>query len=410
MNCFPQMKSQESQLMKFRHFGAWPLVCIISGLVGYWVGHPRQEIPGHMTQEAARSHKSQPSQEARKAGRPFGTADSLVTPELRDILGNAPLSGSSIRQVTMHILEENDPVRRLTAIGLILDSMTPANASAIRQAFIDITAETGRTHEAEWHLMVRKFGVTLGRAALDEIKNNPGEKALAFEGWAMADPDGAMGYFRTLDPQSPEYAKQCMSMLAGVAKTDPEKGFLLVLSESNLPVDAEALVKSAIQSKGMDGVTHALQNALDQVDPDAAQKPSFNAIFRKLADSMIFQNWTSGRSENVLPWLEQHKGQPFLDNNVANHATKNVALQGKITTALDWLDRMNDGDKDAHLGREGIGMAVMENPSILTQVDEATLDRVIAQFPPKSDILKYLADDLESLKPEYATRLRAAGQ
>jgi hypothetical protein len=323
-------------------------------------------------------------------------------------LGAEPISESSIRSVTERILSETDPVRRSVAIGLIIESMTPATATSIRQAFIDSTVNTGRRNLEEWRLMSKKFGETLGLGGFEAAKGNGGGETFVLEGCAMSDTDGALALIRTMDHETPEYAGYCAAVLTGIAKTDPDKSFQLILSNPDLPVDTRTLMMSAVQSLGMEGVTQSLQNALDRADPGVAQSPACQNIFNCLATDMLHQSWTSGRSERVLPWLEQLKGQPFLTDQVASHAAMDVALQGKIAESLDWLDRMNAGDANGVLGRDGLRSALMRDPTLLIKVDEATLGRVIAQFPPKSPAMAILADAIAPLKPEYASRLRAA--
>ena len=399
--------------MKSPRSWPWLIVCVFCGSFGYWLGHPRHGVAGRAVEETGMSGKSGKSSLDRRELRTTETVDGLVSPELRGLIGNASLTDSSARRVTMHVLEETDPVRRATAIGLILDSMTPANASAIRQGFLDITIETGRVHDAEWGLMVRKFGETMGKAALDEISNNPLESASAFGGWAAADPEGALEYFRKMNPSDPTYQNFCSSLLTGIARTDPGRSFKMLLGDPEMTVDTRELLRCAVQSLGMEGASQALQDSLDQAGPEASRSDAFRSIFTQLADTMIHQNWTSGKSENVLPWLEQQKGQPFLTHDIANHAAMDVALQGKITLALDWMDRMNEGgnvnDAD-NLGREGVCNAVLRDPTLLAKADEATFDRVIALFPAEEHVRNTLASILAPLKPAYADRVRNAGR
>jgi hypothetical protein len=391
--------------MKIPRSWPWLIVSVFCGAVGYWSGTPRQELAGRVDEEMGMSGQSGRRSHDRRGLRTSETVDALVSPELRGLIGNESLTNSSAHRVTMRVLEEADPVRRATAVGLILDSMTPANASAIRQGFLDITIETGRVHDGEWGLMVRKFGETMGKAALDEIKSNPLESSSAFEGWAMADPNGALEHFRKMDPSDPTYRNFCSSLLTGIARTDPGKSFKMLLDDPDMTVDTRGLLNCAVQTLGMEGAGQALQNSLDQAGPEASRSDAFRSIFNQLANTMMHQNWTSGKSENVLPWLEQQKGQPFLTNQVVNHAVMDVALQGKVTVALNWLDRMNEGDDQKNLGRDGVCNAVLRDPTLLAKADEATFDRVIALLPADGNVRKSLADRLAQIRPDYAARL-----
>lgn len=397
--------------MKFARPVQLLLVGVLSGVCGYGLGLPGNEPKRAAADRSGGGDGSGGYSQSRRTGNPPGSPENLLTPGMRELLGANPLSESSIRGVTTRILSESDPVRRFAAIALIIDSMTPATASSIRQGFLDSTINTGRRNDDAWFMMVRKYGETLGQAACDEVKGkgNGLEESLALEGWAMSDSGGAFAHLRKMDQAAPEFADNCAALLTGIAKIDPEKSFQLILNDPDLSVNPMTLMASAVQSQGMDGVTQSLQNALDRSGPEAAQSPAFRGMFEFLANDMMHQSWTSGRSEKVLPWLEQQKGQPFLTDQIASHATMDVALQGKVAESLDWVDRMNDGDAGGALGRNGLRSAFMRDPSLLANVDEATLGRVIAQFPPNSPAMTILADAIAPLKPAYANRLRAAG-
>lgn len=392
--------------MKSPHLVKMLTVSVLSAVLGYGFGSTRQDVAkkGSDPRDAGRHPQNRSVADASR------TEESMIQLRLRALLGESSLSPASAHRTTTRALEEKDPARRLAALGLIVDSMTPETASSIRQAFIDSTINTGRRNDEAWFTMVRKFGELLGPAALDQIKpDNSLEKALALEGWAMADSDAALAHLRTMDRSESGYSESCAALLTGIAKVDPGKSFQIILSDPDLDVNFQTLVTSSVQSLGIDGATQTLQSALDRADPEAAQSFAFRAIFNELADTMMHQNWTSGHSDKVLPWLEQQKGQPFLTNQVLAHAAQDVALQGKMSEALDWLDRMNDQDSKPSLGRSGIRSAVMKDPSLLSNLDEDTFGRVMEQFPPNSPEMKVLADAIEPLKPAYASKLRAAG-
>lgn len=379
-------------------------VGLLSAVLGYGFGRTHEDVAkkGGDPGETERPLRNR----SRDASRP---EEIIISPELGRLLGDQPLTKTSIHEVTTRVLTESDPARRLAGLGLIIDSMTPATALLIRQAYLDNTINTGRRDEGTWDLMIRKFGATLGAAALEELKNNPGQTAVAIGGWAMADPDAALAHFRKMDPSDPAYRQSCSAMLTGIASVDPGRSIQMVLAEPTLTVNSKAMVTAAVQSLGMAGVTQTLQNVLDRSSPETAQSLAFQSIFDEIADTMMHQTWTSGRSENVLPWLEQLKGQPFLSDQIADHAILNVALQGKMSEALDWLDRMNDPKSESSIGRSGIRSALMKDPSLVSNLDEDTFGRVMKTFPPNSPEMKFLADVIAPLKPAYASRLRAGG-
>lgn len=149
---------------------------ILAGAFGYVWGRHGKEVPG------AEGHRGpvvvRPATEGKDSRMtPLKSpAEEWLSPGLLKLLGGSPLSDSTIGQITYQALEDPNPARRAAAVALIVDSMTPANALAIRRAYIDSTAKTGRRHHGEWHLMVRQFGAVLGRRRLTKSKTTKGRR------------------------------------------------------------------------------------------------------------------------------------------------------------------------------------------------------------------------------------------
>lgn len=378
------------------------IAVILAGAGGYILGKnanlpPRaptdQELTGRAVNAAPNGGPVRPPQPAVPVSR-----------ELLQLLGDPPATEAEMSAAMLRALSEPDPARRSAALGLLLDSMTVANAAAIKQAFIDITVRTGRRHDGEWALMLKKYGATLGKEAVDEWKNSVKDRANAMEGWAMADPEAAR---LSLDPADPHYAEMRMAVLQGVMGKDPVMGFRLALAEPDAPFYPEWIVQCGIQARGMEGATAALQEVLDNAAPELAHTPAFGQLFGALADAMFFQHWTGGQSEKMLSWLEQQKDQPFVTEEIINHGAKDAVLQGKLAETLDWLDRMGGGGRSALAGYGGLANALLMQPDLLAGVDDPTLDRIVSKLPGDGRALSSLATALEPANPDYAARLRA---
>ncbi len=336
----------------------------------------------------------------------FSLDGGVLSKELADLLGGPPGTGKSAGEATLRALSEPNPARRSAAIGILLDSMTVENAGAIKQAFVDITSRTGRRHDSEWVLMLKQYGHTLGKEAVDQLKGNLKDRAHAMEGWAMADPEAAR---LSLDPADPEFLEMRMAMLYGATGKDPATGFRMALLEPQSPFYPEWMVQCGIQSRGMEGTTAALQEVLDTSSPDLAHTPAFGMLFGALADAMFFQHWTGGQSEKMLPWLEQQKDQPFVTEQMIDHGAKDAVLQGKLTETLDWLDRMGGGERGPYAGSGGLTNALMLQPALLEGMDDGTFDRMISKLPMDGRTHAMLADAMEPVNAAQAARLRAAG-
>jgi hypothetical protein len=96
-----------------------------------------------------------------------------MPPELRMLLGHAPVPDAAMHAKVMQVIEEPDAVRRTAAVTLLLANMNPANADAFGEAFLESTAKSGRRHDHEWGLMLRQCSKVLGAEAMKRLKHQP---------------------------------------------------------------------------------------------------------------------------------------------------------------------------------------------------------------------------------------------
>ncbi len=324
---------------------------------------------------------------------------------LTKLRGDDPLTASNATALTFRALEESDPVTRMAATTLLLESMTPENALAIRQAFLDITTQTGRQSPAEWALMVQRCGTVLGSQALKVFASDKHNSALAIEGFASVDPDGALAALKTAGLEG---AQMTRAWLAGVCRKDPQKALTLALSGDHDGVNAGALLNQAIQSAGIEGAREALQRALDTPPGDAVTSAAFPEIFSALAKALAHKYTTNGTPGEMLKWLEQQKDQPHLSDGLLSDAAYDNLLKGDPAGTVAWLERMNTGKDGSPAGTARLFDAVVTDPKILSKLDDASFARLLPFMEKDLLRLQVLAAMVEETNPGRAKQIRAA--
>ena len=375
-------------------------VAAVAGAIGYYAG--RQSEPAAAV--TSMSGKSPEVKKALLAAQPSGPARTLPA-SLTRLRGEEPLTSANATALTFRALEESDPVTRMAATTILLESMTPENALAIRQAFLDITTQTGRQSPAEWALMVQRCGTVLGAKAIKEFAADTHNLALAVEGFASVDPAGSLA---ALQEAGIERAQMTNAWLAGVCRKDPQKALALALSGDHDGVNAGALLKQAIQAAGIEGAREALQRALDAPPGDAVSSPAFPGIFDALAKALAHKYTTNGTPGEMLKWLEQQKDQPHLSDGLLNDAAYDNMLKGDPGETVAWLERMNTGQAGPPAGTARLFDAVVTDPKILNKLDDASFARLLPLMEKDPLKLQVLAAMVEETHPGRANQIRAA--
>ena len=390
--------------MQMRQATSLLLTAVLTGALGYWAG--RSSTP-----DAGGSPGSASYPKSNGTGLPHSGTPALENPDvvyllrpaMRGLLGSGPVADDAMQAALVRVLAEPDAVRRTAAVSLLLDNMNAANAEGIRNAFQESTAKSGRLHDSDWGLMLRQYGKVLGLEAMQRLKDVPKEAQKALEGWAIADPAAAHAW---LSPDHPDFGSLRQTMLSGIALTDPEMAFRLILSEPGAPMDPRWIIRAGVLGSGTDGITAALQKALDSAAPQTVDHPAFGHLFGELANTVFRQKWEAKDSAAMMPWLESLKGQPFVTGDMIGHGAMDVILQGNLTGSLDWLDRMEGATVRPEVSR-GLLQGMLGNVDLLARADAGTLERIIARFPADSQDLAILAQAMAGRNPAHAARLQS---
>jgi len=375
------------------------LVAAVAAAGGYYLRAYRSGRTEPATGAAIFAVAPQPVQPA------LPPAGARLPSRLAAILGDQPLTDANAGTITYRALEESNPVSRMAATGVILESMTASNAHAVYQAFRDIMARTGRRHDAEWGLMLKRYGEVSGAEGLNAVAPHTGNMAFIIEGMASVDPDAAAAALAAAGVENPSLSN---AWLAGLCRNDPDKALARALSGEYEDVNTDALLAQAIHTSGLDGARAAIQKALDAAKGEVAGDPVFLKLVESLGESIFHRHLIDGTHGEILSWLEQLKGQPYLPESLIDKGARETASSGKTGEALAWLERMNDGQPGSTTGGQGLFEAITLNPKIMADMDAATFARVIPRLPQSRNTLEILAAVVEPVNPEYARQLRAS--
>lgn len=377
---------------------SYVVVAAAGALGGYFAGHQGEATADHGKVKPKVGPVTQPAKS--DTARPGLTAS--VTGSLERLLGSEPLTPANAPAIARRILTEADPVRRMAAVGALLGAMTPENARAIRQGFLESTTKDGRRHDGEWALMVRKLGEVLGEAGFREMGPSPFNLGLAMEGWAAADPDAALAMMQADKEHGSDHAS---AWLTGLCRKDSSRAFAELLAGKFPNVNADGLLQLAVNGSGLDGAREALQKAIDEGPEDTATQPVLRSLVGAMAETLFHKYNTDGNPTGMFPWLEQQKGQPYLDDALVVRAADNAIKAGKQEETLNFLERMNQDRPAGNPVGSDLLLQMVTQPG--NKLDDVSFDRAIKVLQADEARLRAAAAIMNSINPERAARLEA---
>jgi len=366
-----------------------------AGAAGYYIGrqNPEPPPPAETKPVTARPAPAPPSPPA---------APARLSSQVSTLVGIEPITAANAAKVAWRILEEPDPRARMTACLVLIESMTAENAQAILQTFRDITARTGRKHDAEWALMVRRYGALRGAEGLKDLMPAMFNVGLAVEGLATQDPEAALAAIRESGITDPHLAT---AWLNGICVKDPARALTLAFSGQYNNADGGVLLKQAISCVGVESARELLQKAIDDAPENAGNSSVFKSCFGALGEALFHKNLTLGTPGEMLPWLEQQKNGDYLPAGFISRAAHENLTAGNVDAALKFLESMSEG-RPAPRGVERLYESAGADPKIVGNMDEAACARLIKLLPPDPPALMKLADSVETVNPERAAQLR----
>jgi hypothetical protein len=195
-----------------------------------------------------------------------------------------PLTNEQMQAAMKDVLTESDPVKSSLMFALILDQLTPENASTVAA---EIRARsTGFESMRYVGLLAYKWGSIDGAGAMAEAakQDGPGRMmggAVSISGWAAKDPQGALAYLAA-NPTTNDWEKQGMErgLVSGLARSDAAAALKYVEGIEDKG-ERTRLTQVIMDEKLKQGTDSAAAYAATLTDPEMKK-----GAFESVADQM----------------------------------------------------------------------------------------------------------------------------
>ncbi len=268
-------------------------------------------------------------------------SDNSVTDPVLDLRegngGNSPRAEMKGRFFDA-LYQPNRMDRRQKVIAL-LEEVTSENWQGMIDSFGMQTIHTGRRHDEEWDLALRRAGEVAGSVAVESFLNGKGvandlHAGVCLEAWAARQPKDAAAWFRSRE-DDPKTSLMAVAMVRGLAQSDPVAALTFVESmpRENRLSFAEELANGVVQHGGIESAMKYVEQAAQSGDLNYAQ-----AFFAQVGEKVFFANWVGQSPEAACRWVEGQLQQPYMTPGVVRHAAGDYAIKNP-EEALTWLEK-----------------------------------------------------------------------
>lgn len=270
-----------------------------------------------------------------------GSDATMVTPQGRSPkLVSLDVPGVSAARIAefAEILAISNTSERHGRFGMLLSTLTPAEAQALRRVFHNFGAN-GNSFHVEWYDFWQRWGqIDPGAALADAAKGDPQESWVrdcardAFRGWASENSTAAADWLNS-HREDPLYEAAFTGYIAGVGDRDLTKATEIAISSLSpgdplLNAALERLAEIAVSRGQLSG----LVGWFDQLPSDTGE-----ASARRLAVEHV---WTRlQRSENVerlADWVTTISNQPWRSDNLVVETARKFADRNPAN-AMEWV-------------------------------------------------------------------------
>jgi hypothetical protein len=233
---------------------------------------------------------------------------------------------------------------RYFAFVPVLQKLTRDNWREVLQAFEQERKRTGLWHPEVFEIFARRAGEVAGKdAVLDFLKMGwAGDANEAMIGWAAKNPVEALQWLgRDADAQTRHTVMA--AAIRGLALTEPD---LAVRTLEEQPAGERTkyvneLVTSMLRSVGIDGVQRLVEGMITRAtDAGRLKEDYLKYIFADYADKRLIQSAATGTVPETMQWLNQHVGQPYMNQPVIASITRRMASDDP-QQAFHWLEGVN---------------------------------------------------------------------
>lgn len=133
--------------------------------------------------------------------------------------GKVNLSEKGIKSLGIILRTSNDPIERRIAFSKILEGLTAENAGVLREQIIHMSSSS-----SEWKDFHYAWGALGGQSVVEFGMDSPKtDMAAAFSGWASANPQAALDWYHSQEPDFQSKSDLKWGAVYGLANTDPQR-------------------------------------------------------------------------------------------------------------------------------------------------------------------------------------------
>lgn len=287
--------------------------------------------------------------------------------------GSVNLSENGIKSLGNILRTSNDPIERRIAFSKLLEGLTVENAEVLREQIVHMSSKS-----SEWKDFHYAWGALGGQSVVEfGEKSEKTDMAVAFSGWASANPQAALDWYNSKEPAHQNRRDLKWGAVYGFANADPQMAtnFAMqrqeagdkdannmmslianaVLKTGN-PLEAARWSATLPEGKLQDAAVSRVAVAYANEDPIKAvtwleSLPESNGQTKGLG--VAYSTWASRDADAAGKRLNLMGDSPARDSAV-NGYTRRIVYENPHS-ALDWASTITDpkvrNDTLIHNGR-----------------------------------------------------------
>ena len=341
----------------------WALVAVAAFAIGSKKAGPATNDESASAEGGSASGSSLSSRSDRTNSSRPGNSRSIS--RSRDITttgetGSAELSENEIRQIGIELKAAKTPLERRELFNQILANLTPENAKLMREQIIHLDSNSSEFRDFHY-----QWGAIAGKeAVLNGAETPERDMATTLAGWTASDPDAALAYFNSLEPDAQNGSGMKWGAVYGLIDADPNLAVRFAMDrqeagdreasrlmdlvtrqviKSGNPAEAANWATALPSGEMQDAAIRRVAEEYAEDDPVAALDwantlPQGNGKNRAMRES--FSEWARANPQAAADRLGSMSASPERDSATYGYATR-VAWENPAA-AVEWANTISD--------------------------------------------------------------------
>ena len=274
--------------------------------------------------------------------------------------GSVNLTEKGIKLLGYILQTSNDPIERRIAFSKLLEGLTADNAKVLRDQIIHMSSDS-----SEWKDFHYAWGALGGQSVVEFGKESEKrDMAAAFSGWAGANPQAAIAWFNSQEPDQQNRRDLKWGAVYGLANADPQVATDFAMQRQELgdkdaahmmnlvaitvlrtgnPLEAARWSTSLPEGSLQDVAVSQVAQGYAKEDPTNAitwleSLPQSNGKSKGLGTA--FSTWASRDAEAAGKRLNQMGDSPARDSAVTGYSRRISYTDPR--SAIDWASTITD--------------------------------------------------------------------